>query len=672
MHADGPFHPGEIAIQQRLGVAERMAEFGRRVVRDHMPDQHRQFYAQLPFLVVAAVDDQGRPWASLIEGRPGFAHSPEPRTLQLALAPAADDPAAAGWHEGAAVGALGVELPTRRRNRVNGRLGALAQGGWQLQVEHAFGNCPQYIHARGIEFAFEPGAQPPGERLCGQALGAEAIAMIRAAETFFVASYVDDADGGRAVDASHRGGKPGFVRVDGQRLSVPDFAGNLHFNTLGNFLLNPRAGLLFLDFASGDVLQLTGSVQLALDAGDARHFQGAERVWHVDVEHWVLRRGALALRGDAGQASMNSQLTGSWEEAAARGHAQTLRGQWRRYRIARIERESDSVRSFWLEPADGAGLAPFEAGQHLPVRARIDGEWLQRSYTLSVSPADGGYRISVRRQGRFSAHLHDALAVGDTLEAQSPRGQFGVDAGARRPLVLLSAGIGITPMLAMLRQVVFEGLRTRRTRPTWFVHGARTLRERAFAAEVAALAARTGGAVTVLQALSAPEPEARLGSDYQLAGRIGIEVLRSIPATEDGDYVLCGPPDFMRALYRDLRALGVPDARIHAEAFGPAALARDTPAGPAVATRPLPVQFARSGREARWTPGSGSLLELAESLGLNPAHACRQGICGSCSHALHAGQVSYPLAPPNPVAPGQVLLCQAMPAEASGPLVVDA
>jgi len=369
---------------------------------------------------------------------------------------------------------------------------------------------------------------------------------------------------------------------------------------------------------------------------------------------------------------MNSQLTGSWEEAAARGHAQTLRGQWRRYRIARIERESDSVQSFWLEPADGAGLAPFEAGQHLPVRARIDGEWLQRSYTLSVSPADGGYRISVRRQGRFSAHLHDALAVGDTLEAQSPRGQFGVDAGARRPLVLLSAGIGITPMLAMLRQVVFEGLRTRRTRPTWFIHGARTLRERAFAAEVAALAARTGGAVTVLQALSAPEPEARLGSDYQVAGRIGIDVLRAIPATEDGDYLLCGPPDFMRARYRDLRALGVPDARIHAEAFGPAALARDTPAAPAVATRPLPVQFARSGREARWTPGSGSLLELAESLGLNPAHACRQGICGSCSHALQAGQVSYPVAPPNPVAPGQVLLCQAMPAEASGPLVIDA
>lgn len=676
MTNDGPFHAGEIAIQRRLGVAERMADFGRRVVRDHMPDQHRVFYAQLPFLAVATVDDRGRPWAGLLEGRPGFARSPEPRALDIARAPQADDPASEGWRDGAAIGLLGIELPTRRRNRVNGTLRAMAGDDWRLQVEHAFGNCPQYIQARGVDFAFEPGSGAASAVVRGRTLDDAANAMIRAAETCFVASYVEDADGRRAVDASHRGGKPGFVRVVGQRLTLPDFAGNLHFNTLGNLLLNPRAGLIFVDFASGDTLQVTGTASIDFDGDEVRHFQGAERMWHLDVVEWVLRRGALALRGDPGERSMNAALTGSWEETASRQRAEALRGHWRPYRIARIEDESSVVRSFWLEPADDGGSSLFEAGQHLPVRTRIDGALVQRAYTLSVAPADGVYRLSIRRKGRFSSHMHDAMRVGDMLEAQAPRGRFVVDARSRRPLVLLSAGIGITPMLAMLRQIVYEGLRTRRFRPTWFVHGARNLAERSFAAEVAELARRSDGAIRVVQALSEPEPEpsadASAGVDGARRGRVDIALLKSVLPFDDHDFYLCGPPAFMQTLYRDLRAMHVPDARIHAEAFGPAGLQRDVAVDePPIATRPVAVRFSRSGMEARWTPGAGSLLELAESAGLSPAHACRQGLCGSCSHALQAGRVGYAETPPNPVGPGQVLLCRAFPAEDGGAVVID-
>jgi hypothetical protein len=669
-----PFHAGEVAIQRTLGVAERMAEFGSRVVRDHMPDQHRQFYAQLPCLVVASVDDHGAPWAGLLEGLPGFASSPEPTRLDLSVAPSDDDPVRAGWRAGAAIGALGIELHTRRRNRVNGLLQATPQG-LQLQVEHAFGNCPQYIQARGLHFAHPPGAAPASPPIHGTALTAEASAMIRTADTCFVASYVDHADGRRSVDASHRGGKPGFVRVQGDRLTFPDFAGNLHFNTLGNFLLNPRAGLVFADLATGDVLQLTGRVSLDFEAEDVRFFQGAERLWHVDVERWVLRRGALSLRGDAGEMSMNSALTGSWEETDARRQAERLREQWRPFRVARIDEESSVVTSFWLEPDDGEGLGLFEAGQHLPVRAVLaEGEApTQRTYTLSVAPSDGVYRLSIRRQGRFSNHMHARIRIGDRIEARAPRGTFTVDAAQARPLVLLSAGVGITPMLSMLRHVVYEGVRRRRMRPTWFIHGGRNEDERAFHAEVAALADASRGAVRVVQALAAPSAHAREGIDYDVHGRVDGALLGSLLPDGDPDIYLCGPPGFMQSLYAALRDLGVPDARIHAEAFGPAGLQREgAEALPPIATQPVPVLFSVSGKEARWTPGSGSLLDLAEARGLSPSHACRQGMCGSCRHPLGAGRVTYAERPASPIAADDVLLCQAVPADGSGPIVIEA
>lgn len=674
MQMPSPFHAGEVAIQQPLGVADRMAEFGRRVVRDHMPDQHRQFYAQLPFLVVATVDDRGDPWAGLLEGRPGFATSPDPTRLAFSVTPAREDPVAAGWRDGAAVGVLGIELHTRRRNRVNGVLrddgGALA-----LHVEHAFGNCPQYIQARGLHALPDRDAASLPPPLHGERLDAATTAMIRAADTCFVASYVDHDDARRSIDASHRGGRPGFVRVQGDRLSIPDFAGNLHFNTLGNFVLNPRAGLVFVDFSSGDILQVSGRVVLDFDAEEVRFFQGAERLWHVDVERWVLRRGALSLRGDTSEASMNSALTGSWEETDARRQAERLREQWRPFRVVRIDEESRVVKSFWLEPDDGEGLGLFEAGQHLPVRAVLaEGEApTLRTYTLSVAPSDGAYRLSVRRQGRFSSHLHDRLRVGDIIEARAPRGGFTVDARQARPLVLASAGIGITPMLAMLRHVVYEGLRTRRIRPTWFVHGARDEHERAFHAEVAALAEASRGAVRVVHALSDPGPTARSGIDHDHVGRVDASLLASLLPLDDADFALCGPPGFMQSLYAGLRNLHVPDERIHAEAFGPAGLQRDdAPSMAPASTQAVPVLFSISGKEARWAPESGTLLELAEARGLAPVHACRQGMCGSCSHALVAGAVTYAQPPASAIAPGQVLLCQAVPAQGSPSLVIDA
>lgn len=303
-----PWHAGERQLQAAVGVAERMAVVGPKVIRDHLPEQHRDFYPLLPYLLLGVVDEQGIPWATLVEGAPGFAHSPDPQTLQVDSQPSLNDPARAGLRDGAAVGVLGIDLNTRRRNRLNGRVAALDHEGFSVQVVHTFGNCPKYIQLRPVDgIARKPGTQV--ER--SGSLDEAAQTLIRNADTFFIASYVDT-DGERSVDVSHRGGNSGFVRVEGNVLTIPDFAGNLFFNTLGNLQLNPVAGLLFIDFASGDVLQLAGRTELILSGPQVAEYEGAQRLWTVTVEQVVRRAAALALRWQFAQFSPFSLATGRW------------------------------------------------------------------------------------------------------------------------------------------------------------------------------------------------------------------------------------------------------------------------------------------------------------------------------------------------------------------------
>jgi ferredoxin-NADP reductase len=468
--------------------------------------------------------------------------------------------------------------------------------------------------------------------------------------------------------------------VEGNRLTIPDFAGNLHFNTLGNLLLNPRAGLLFIDFNTGDLLQLRGRTEIILDGPQVEAFQGAERLWTIDVEQVVRRPAALALRWRFDGVSPTSLLTGTWEQTKARLQAKALGDQWRPLRVARIEAQSHNIRSIYLEPADGAGLPLFQAGQHLPLRFNIDGEVHIRTYSLSSAPSDDFFRISVKRDGRVSTHLHEQIRVGDLLEARAPQGHFTVAPHERRPLVLLAAGVGITPLLSMLREVVYQGLRTRRIRPTWFIQSSRTLADQPFRRELDRLLEDAGDAVRVVRLLSQPEAEAMQGEDFDLSGRIDVALLKDLLTVEDYDqldFVVCGPGSFTQALYDGLRELDIRDSRIHAETFGPSTLRRrpDPDAvvieQPPAATTSVPVVFQRSAKEARWQPEGGSLLELAESRGLRPEFSCRGGSCGTCKTRLVSGQVHYPLPPAEVPDDGQVLICCAIPAQGAQPLVLD-
>ncbi|HVT53176.1 MAG TPA: pyridoxamine 5'-phosphate oxidase family protein, partial [Dongiaceae bacterium] len=253
------WHAGERAAQARAGTAEHMAQAGPQVIRTFMPDQHRIFFGQLPFIVVGALDAAGQPWASILSGLPGFVRSPHPQRLEIAADAMAGDPVKDALRLGAPVGILGIELPTRRRNRMNGFILAKDENGFAVEVEESFGNCPQYIQKRDYA-AF---SQDSGTAESFDGLPEEAAALIRRADTMFVATTAPTDEGDYRVDVSHRGGRRGFLGIDASgAIVVPDFRGNGFFQTIGNLTAYPKAGLLIPDFAKGDLLQIAGDAEV--------------------------------------------------------------------------------------------------------------------------------------------------------------------------------------------------------------------------------------------------------------------------------------------------------------------------------------------------------------------------------------------------------------------------
>jgi len=317
-----PFHRGEEDVQRRAGMDARIVEIGRKIIRDHMPDDHRELFAELPFLAIGSLDARDRRWASIVAGPPGFASSPDPRTLRVAAAPMAGDPLAANAVDGAPVGVLGIQLETRRRNRMNGVLTEVSAGGFAIEVRQSFGNCPQYIQKRA-PIGLAPTA-PGAPRREDARLSARGAEIVRAADTFFIASASANARSNAApegVDVSHRGGRPGFVRLDesggASALTAPDFRGNFLFNTLGNLLVDPRAGVVFPDFATGDLLLLTGRAEVIWDGAELAAFAGAQRLLRFRVEEGVLLPSAFALRWSEPRQARQLADTGSWDDVAA-------------------------------------------------------------------------------------------------------------------------------------------------------------------------------------------------------------------------------------------------------------------------------------------------------------------------------------------------------------------
>ncbi len=290
-----PYHQGEREVQERVGSREIAERLGKRMIRGFLPDQHRELFAQLPFVILGSVSGAGDLTASVIAGEPGFISTPTDRSIRFGVLPSQDDPLHANLVVGAQLGILGIELPTRRRNRANGVVTAVDETGFLLSVDQSFGNCPKYIHPRNLLAS----AELAGPLTESPTMDSSTRAIVEAADTFFVASRsAATARGSQAgLDVSHRGGAAGFVSVQGNSLLVPDYTGNNMFNTLGNFAANPTAGLLFIDFDSGALLQVSGSVELLWDGPELAVLRGALRAWRLRIESVRFRPAGAGLRG---------------------------------------------------------------------------------------------------------------------------------------------------------------------------------------------------------------------------------------------------------------------------------------------------------------------------------------------------------------------------------------
>jgi MOSC domain-containing protein YiiM/ferredoxin-NADP reductase len=380
--------------------------------------------------------------------------------------------------------------------------------------------------------------------------------------------------------------------------------------------------------------------------------------WHHAFEALLTQEREGATTGNAGL-------------AAAPGPPLAWRG-FRPLRVSRKVRESGNVVSLLLKPTDGQPIATALPGQFVVLRLG-PAPALMRSYSLSGEPGASCYRVSIKREahGAASAYVDDELQVGDIVPASAARGSFTLRPGGT-PVVLLSAGIGVTPVLAMLHALAAEAS----TREIWWLYGARSGREHPFAGEVREL----------LEALvhhhsyicySSPDPQDRPDTDFNSAGRLDMRVVQGLDLPRDGDFYICGPSTFMSDLTAGLATLGVAPDRIHTEMFGAgpsitpgiAAVPRrppHLPTGPA-GSGPL-VSFARSGLNVRWEPTFHSLLELAEACDVPVRWACRSGVCHTCESGLVAGKVDYHPDPVDAPADGNLLICCSQP---QGDVVID-
>jgi uncharacterized protein len=688
-----PYHPGEQWVQERAGAREFAERIGRQVIRDYMTDQHREFYAMLPFIFVGTLDQDKRPWASILCGQPGFVHSPDPARLVVHARAPRGDPLAQNLRPGAPIALVGVQFETRRRNRVNGWISQATEGGFDLNVGQSFGNCPQYIQARDPRFARGLAEAAQGRpEFEGAVLSRCATDLIGNADTFFVASASPNAGTSNpveGVDVNHRGGRPGFVRVrqeQGQSvITWPDFVGNSAFNTLGNIVLNPVAGLLFVDYCSGDVLSLTGTAEVVWDDPDAAGLRGAERLVRLRVDRGVYIADAIPMRWSEPQYASQLAGTGTWVEAEQSHQAGEAANRYRSFVVQRIDDESSTVRSFCLAPDDAEGLAPHQSGQFLPIAVRLsaDSPELRRTYTISNQPGEGMYRLSIKREtrrdgtaGLVSNWFHDRVEVGTRVQAMAPRGDFVLDTQSKRPVVLISAGVGVTPMIAMVDFLTSAYTERPRfpDRRAWFLHFVKNSREHAFGAHIRSLAEHRPNLVTHVR-YSEPLSRDVLGADFHSIGLIDAALLKQLLPLDDYDFCLCGPQAFMQRAYDILLDLGARDEHIRFESFGPASIERRPERiaslpGLSPPTEHAVIRFERSGRQIDWAPSMGSVLDAAEAAGLSLPWSCRSGSCGTCRVDVVSGQATYAVRPAASIDPKSALLCCALPATPA--LVVDA
>ena len=340
---------------------------------------------------------------------------------------------------------------------------------------------------------------------------------------------------------------------------------------------------------------------------------------------------------------------------------------WRNFVVVRKVQESEEITSFYLQPEDGGVIPNFQPGQFLTIKLNIPGQArpVIRTYSLSdyAEPCEF-YRLSIKREpmpagtdfmpGIASNFMHDQVQVGSIIPAKPPSGKFVLDLQKALPAVLISNGVGITPMISMAKAATIAAPH----RPIWFVHGAREGKFHAFRSEMAAVAQQNSN---LHLHFVYSRPQSADSKHYHSTGYVDTALIQSL-VKQEAEYFLCGSPAFMQSLRAGLKAAGVPESHLFFEAFTslPAVVPASSVHANGAGNR-AEIQFAESGKTATWQSGDGSLLEFAEANELEPPYSCRQGICGTCACRILEGEVAYQTAPVADIDEGSVLICISTP-----------
>jgi ferredoxin-NADP reductase/predicted pyridoxine 5'-phosphate oxidase superfamily flavin-nucleotide-binding protein len=604
MRLDETFHEGELLVQQRANEAA-IAQRNGGMIADTIVNGALPFIGQQPLAVLGSLDADGKVWASLLVGEPGFLSARDEQAVELDVSQrrsSKDDPFWGNIETNNEVGMLVIELGTRKRLRINGQIRRLDNNRFELHVSQAYPNCPKYIQRRQlIQLAGETAPRPMGVKR-GTSLQKDQRELIATADTFFVAS----ANPGHGVDASHRGGQPGFVRVlNKRRIRVPDYVGNSMFNTLGNFAVYPRAGLVFVDFEHSRVLQLTGSVEVLWDLEDPGYETGGtQRFWELEIERWLEIPLPRQLRWELLDYSPHNPKPHRTTSVKQTGL---------QLAVTKIIQKTDRIKSFRLKTVDGSRLPAFTPGAHLPISIPLaDGTSIKRHYSILSDPYERDhYDIAVLLQTEGnggSRFMHEQVKKDDVIKAEAPQNHFPVSDDAHHS-ILIAGGIGITPILSMIRVLAAQ-------QASFEVHyAARSALQLAYREEVELL---TGGQVRFY--LSEGPTAARLNLDQLLStSHIGTHV-----------YV-CGPVRMIAAV-RDLAPTrGWRSDQIHFESFGAHSSADD---------RDIKIRLAKSGRSLS-VPRNRTILEVLIEADVHVPYDCKRGECGMCVTEVLEGKPDH-------------------------------
>jgi ferredoxin-NADP reductase len=647
-------HVGERMLQLRSPAVAHL-DNGLEAWHELIP---RQFASSKLFAITwldEAGISQGEAWCGDVTA----AVAPDAASLRIQSCCLADIARKYSLSKGQLISVIGLSEAQRRQGRITATIAEFVDDGLRLDMIQGFGTDLPYVHRR----IFQESSRISGNadyRTIAMA-SEQARLIIANADTLLIASRPDDgALSSFGLDVSHRAILPGMLMQDGHdRVAWAELAGSRFFSTLGNIMVDPRLTVLVLSQKYPQLLKLHGTGEILWRSKEAMEKFGHETAIRVQVER-------LSIADNNWRSG--SRLVNYAPELLSYRNVEDFTGEEEiPVRVSQKIAETDDATSLYLERTDGLPLLPYHAGQHVYLTAKTE---LVRPYTLSsYSQFPKSYQITVKRSlsdsdpGAMSALLHDRIGPGDALQISRPTGKFVLPASLKEPLVFLSAGIGLTPMVAMAEELALRGPE----HPIWFIHGNRRLKMVALSAQMQALRSMLPRSNWKIR-LSDPSTSDRLGQDYHSHGHLDIEYLKATLPFDRYIFYVCGPDRFVDELSGGLVDLGLQRDQIMVEAFGPSSQAEDAfPAQDEDAVdlnnlSPRSVHFTKSDTVGTWRPDNGSLLDFAESIGVKSAYACRTGMCTGCAQRLTSGQVTPIREIRAKVIPeGKILLCSTVP-----------